>query len=388
MQDLYDRYSKGLRRCVDRVFADGGDTDLADSLRANVSRFAAYKADYVKTTVNNILNDASIPAKDKQAYIDANMNAFSAYQATEETTATSRCRTAKQWKEFNDPQRLRLFPNLRWLPSRSIEKRQSHIQFYDHVWSKGDDFWNHNTPGTEWNCKCDVEETDDPVTNNGNMDPVQVPAGLEGNPAVTREIFTDGASYIKKARKDAVKETVSKCYYKDSGSDMQISVMADRSELADNIHTGRILAKTESVTIRPHFEQEPGHPIKNPEYVIDGEIADAKRILSPTGITAGFLSAKKQGASVVVIDYGNGEWRVKENGTKEPIHYNITKTAKAISDRFSDYENDIIQKCFVVYKGKCIEIDKLLFQMYPGNSKNNRILRQKAIKKYLESLET
>lgn len=195
-----------MRRSVDRVFADSRDSDLADSLRANVSRFAAYKADYVKTTIENILNDASIPAKDKQAYIDANMNAFSAYQATEETTATSRSRTAKQWKEFNDPQRLRLFPNLRWLPSRSIEKRQSHIQFYDHIWSKGDDFWNHNTPGTEWNCKCDVEETDDPVTNNGNMDPVQVPAGLEGNPAVTREIFTDRASYIKKGNKQRVEK--------------------------------------------------------------------------------------------------------------------------------------------------------------------------------------
>ncbi len=195
-----------MRRSVERVFADSRDSDLADSLRANVSRFAAYKADYVKTTIENILNDASIPAKDKQAYIDANMNAFSQYQATEETTTTSRSRTAKQWKEFNDPQRLRLFPNLRWLPSRSIEKRQSHIQFYDHVWSKGDDFWNHNTPGTEWNCKCDVEETDDPVTNNGNMDPVQVPAGLEGNPAITREIFTDGASYIKKGNKQRVEK--------------------------------------------------------------------------------------------------------------------------------------------------------------------------------------
>ena len=196
-----------MRRSVDRVFADSRDSDLADSLRANVSRFAAYKADYVKTTIENILNDASIPAKDKQAYIDANMNAFSAYQATEETTATSRSRTAKQWKEFNDPQRLRLFPNLRWLPSRSIEKRQSHIQFYDHVWSKGDDFWNHNTPGTEWNCKCDVEETDDPVTDKSEIEEyikkIKVPPALEGNPAETGKVFTDDASYISKARQGA-----------------------------------------------------------------------------------------------------------------------------------------------------------------------------------------
>lgn len=339
-----------MRRSVDRVFADSRDSDLADSLRANVSRFAAYKADYVKTTIENILNDASIPAKDKQAYIDANMNAFSQYQATEETTATSRSRTAKQWKEFNDPQRLRLFPNLRWLPSRSIEKRQSHIQFYDHVWSKGDDFWSHNTPGTEWNCKCDVEETDDPVTNNGNMDPVQVPAGLEGNPAVTREIFTDRASYIKKARKDTVKETVSKCYYKDSGSDMQISVMADRSELADNIHTGRILAKTESVTIRPHFEQEPGHPIKNPEYVIDGEIADAKRIEGYKGINTGFTKAIKQGAKIVVIDF--------DKHFVDGRQLVVDKVVGRIMMRKKDFITGVIVMCILVHDGKFTEITK------------------------------
>jgi len=361
------------------VFADSRDSDLADSLRANVSRFAAYKADYVKTTIENILNDASIPTKDKQAYIDANMNAFSQYQATEETTATSRSRTAKQWKEFNDPQRLRLFPNLRWLRTRSVIPREVHLKFHDHVWSKDDDFWKTNTPGTEWNCKCDVEETDDPVTDKSEIEEyikkIKVPPALEGNPAETGKVFTDDASYIKKARKDAVKETVSKCYYKDISSDMQISVMADRSELADNIHTGRILAKTESVTIRPHFEQEPGHPIKNPEYVIDGEIADAKRVLSAEGVHAGFRTAIKQGAKVVIIDFGNGEYKKQQNGKEDKIHYNIKETAKAISNRLSDFKNGIITKCYVVYKGKYIKIEKDLFDTYPNNNKTDRIKR-------------
>lgn len=171
-----------------------------------MSRFAAYKADYVKVTVNNILNDASIPLKQRQEMADAAVAGFDRYSEAECNTATSRCRTAKQWKEFNDPQRLRLFPNLRWLPSRSIEKRQSHIQFYDHVWSKGDDFWNHNTPGTAWNCKCDLEETDDPVTDNSDVKTVPVSKGLEGNPSVTGEIFTDKASYIKKGNKQRVEK--------------------------------------------------------------------------------------------------------------------------------------------------------------------------------------
>lgn len=199
---MYDRYSKGLRRCVDRVYADGGDADLADRFRANVSRFAAYKADYVKTTVNNILNDASIPLKQRQEMADAAVAGFDRYSEAECNTATSRCRTAKQWKEFNDPQRLRLFPNLRWLPSRSAVIRATHEKFYDKVWPKGDDFWNTNMPGQEWNCKCDLEETDDPVTDNSDVKTVPVPKGLEGNPSVTGEIFTDKASYISKAGTD------------------------------------------------------------------------------------------------------------------------------------------------------------------------------------------
>ena len=203
VQELYDRYSKGLRRSVDRVYADGSDADLADRFRANVSRFAAYKADYVRTTVNNILNDASIPLKQRQEMADAAVAGFDRYSEAECNTATSRCRTAKQWKEFNDPQRLRLFPNLRWLPSRSTVIRATHEKFYDKVWPKGDDFWNTNMPGQEWNCKCDLEETDDPATDNSDVKTVPVPKGLEGNPSVTGEIFTDRASYISKARKDA-----------------------------------------------------------------------------------------------------------------------------------------------------------------------------------------
>lgn len=343
-----------MRRSVDRVFADSRDSDLADSLRANVSRFAAYKADYVKTTIENILNDTSIPAKDKQAYIDANMNAFSAYQATEETTATSRSRTAKQWKEFNDPQRLRLFPNLRWLRTRSVIPREVHLKFHDHVWSKDDDFWKTNTPGTEWNCKCDVEETDDPVTDKSEIEEyikkIEVPPALKGNPAVTGQVFTDEASYIAKARKDAVKETVSKCYYKDISSDMQISVMADRSELADNIHTGRILAKTESVTIRPHFEQEPGHPIKNPEYVINGEIADAKRIEGYKGINTGFTKAIKQGAKIVVIDF--------DKHFVDGRQLVVDKVVGRIMMRKKDFITGVIVMCILVHDGKYTEITK------------------------------
>ena len=53
-------------------------------------------------------------------------------------------------------------------------------------------------PGNLWNCKCDWEETDDPVTNDNPTTPVRHD-GLEGNPALTGEVFTDNCAYIKNA---------------------------------------------------------------------------------------------------------------------------------------------------------------------------------------------
>lgn len=108
-----------------------------------------------------------------------------------------RARTAKQFEEFMKPNNMRLFPNLKWLPSRSADPRQSHTAFYNRVWAKDDPFWPTNAPGNEWNCKCDVEETDEPLTDNSAVPETVIPIGLEGNPAQTGEIFTDKTNYIR-----------------------------------------------------------------------------------------------------------------------------------------------------------------------------------------------
>lgn len=125
------------------------------------------------------------------------LRTFNRYQDVERSTATARARTAKQFEEFLQPDNVRLFPNLKWLPSRSANPRQTHTAFYNRVWAKDDPFWNTNAPGTEWNCKCDVEETDEPLTDNSALPQPTVPLGLEGNPARTGEVFTDNASYIR-----------------------------------------------------------------------------------------------------------------------------------------------------------------------------------------------
>lgn len=95
----------------------------------------------------------------------------------------------------SDPIRNELFPNLKWLPSRSADPREEHIAFYGLILPKTHPFWLENQPGQLWNCKCDWEETDEPAAPSApkSIKPAQ---GLEGNPAITGEIFTENAAYI------------------------------------------------------------------------------------------------------------------------------------------------------------------------------------------------
>ncbi len=191
--DLYEAYSQNFRKAVAGVFGDN-PSDLSIQFDANVSRFAAYKAYHATKELAGIEAD-EIDTKGK-----AILNKYNRWQAAEYNTAVARARTARQWEDLQED--TTLYPNLRWLPSRSATPREQHMVFWNRVWAKDDPFWNENTPGSLWNCKCDWEETDDPVTD-GNPVTKVTAKGLEGNPAKTGEIFTDECPYVKKSGKEA-----------------------------------------------------------------------------------------------------------------------------------------------------------------------------------------
>ena len=211
-RDLFQSYSENLRRGVSGVLgADSyGDKylDMRLQFDANTARFAAYKAWHATQQLERQLSDSDGVARspeDFERMSKAVLNTFNRYQAAEYNTAVARARTAKQWTDFSDPDHTFLFPNLRWLPSRSADPREIHMPFYNRVWAKTDTFWNSNQPGNLWNCKCDWEETDDPVTGD-NPEGIKPAKGLEGNPAETGQIFTDQCTYVQKAGRQGGKE--------------------------------------------------------------------------------------------------------------------------------------------------------------------------------------
>ena len=83
-----------------------------------------------------------------------------------------------------------MYLNLKWLPSRSTNPRENTAFFWRLVLPKDHQFWKTNQPGNLWNCKCNGEETDHPTAKEYPKTKI-VEKRLEGNPAITREVFTE-----------------------------------------------------------------------------------------------------------------------------------------------------------------------------------------------------
>ena len=124
-----------------------------------------------------------------------------AWLQTEYDTAVIRAHQAADWKHFLEE--ADVFPNVRWMPTTSITPDPLH----QHYWEKkltlpiNHPFWQEHRPGDRWNCKCSLEQTDDPVNASaldGYTPPLPMP-GLDNNPAKGGKLFSDTHPYYTEA---------------------------------------------------------------------------------------------------------------------------------------------------------------------------------------------
>ncbi|MBQ9597102.1 MAG: hypothetical protein IJR34_02480 [Bacteroidales bacterium] len=130
------------------------------------------------------------------------------------------------------------------------------------------------------------------------------------------------------------------------GERLKICNGADITELEDNIRCAMSILDSipdTYITIRRHVLE---YGVKNPEYIINGLIADRKGIMSEDGIAAAFNKALKQNCRAIVLD-------LDKRMSHRPLQ--TKKIARKIVYR-TDFNPEQISCCYVVYRRKSVRI--------------------------------
>lgn len=191
--------AKGLSESYDPALI----TDrFLHELRTNNAVFSAFKTHRMQNDIATQLIDpvtGQLKSFDRWKLDIQGMTDHYCHQwlQTEYNTAVIRAHQAADWKHFLEE--ADVFPNLRWMPTTSITPDPLH----EHYWTKkltlpiNHPFWQEHRPGDRWNCKCSLQQTDDPVNASaldGWTPPLPQP-GLEGNPGITGQVFSGNHPY-------------------------------------------------------------------------------------------------------------------------------------------------------------------------------------------------
>ena len=241
---LYQYVRRHLDKQVQGVFkAKYGrpDYDLMTTMRKNASRFSAHKAAYF----TEWMRDKS--KEERQAIRRLFLNQLN----TEQNLAARASRAAKQWHTLlKDSDQ---YPNLQYLPSRSVNKRKSHTRYYGMILPIGYSFWNNGLPPNDWNCKCRVRATDKPPTK--ALTPPKPVKGIPGNAGKEKAIFTEQHPFFKNVKN---KNALQKAWMKLERKTIRKWTQANIEGKAFNSSQGNILVNGTGVKkiIRQEHEFE------------------------------------------------------------------------------------------------------------------------------------
>mgnify|MGYP003391031826 CR=1 FL=1 len=360
-RNLFHEFCKIFNRATEQGIrqAKHPDDQFVSALRHNNAVFAAFKTHRLQNDVaRQLLDDNGVLKSFEQWKND--VRSITSHQCnrwlqTEYNTAVLRARQAANWQQFIEEEDV--LPNLKWMPSTSPNPGADHRTFWNTVLPIRHPFWTQHRPGDRWNCKCDLRSTDETPTAvpAGSSDGDNPQPGLDNNPGIDAKIFAESHPYIanaytgaREAVENAVKEMEEWDIDQTYGERLKINKKADKTELEDNIRAAKGLLESFSDMVIKIREHVLVHGVPNPEYEINGLVADRKGIKSPKGISSAFKKAIKQGCKSVVIDL---DMNLKENMLQ------VESMARYIHWRNKDFKSGIIRECYVLYHGKAVKID-------------------------------
>lgn len=195
--------------------------EFINQLRTNNAIWSAFRTHRMQNDIASKLIDENGQLKPFRKWIEDIKGMTNHYVRpwlqTEYSTAVLRAHQAADWKHFEAEQDI--FPNVRWMPTTSPQQDPLHRQYWESKLTLpiNHPFWEKHRPGDRWNCKCTLQQTDDPTNDEVIRDfyPVPQQPGLDNNPGKDGKLFSDSHPYITKAYAGA-KKAVKKRFQKES----------------------------------------------------------------------------------------------------------------------------------------------------------------------------
>lgn len=219
---IFEETLRLFNEATAKGIADAADSsavtdEFMEQLRTNNAVFSAFRTHRMQNDVARQLIDEKGKLKPFDRWmrdIEGMTNHYVRnWLQTEYSTAIIRAHQAADWKYFE--QEADVLPNLRWMPTTSIEQDPLHRQYWEKKLTLpvGHPFWDEHRPGDRWNCKCSLRQTDEPVNDDIIKDfyPIPKQPGLDNNPGKDGKLFADSHPYIAHAypgAKEAVRKKV------------------------------------------------------------------------------------------------------------------------------------------------------------------------------------
>ena len=200
-EHLFREFCRGF----DRAVADGfegvnPDDDFISVLRHSNEVFSAFKVHRAQRDMTARLVDSNGKLKPFEQWLK-DVQPIASHQCrswfqTEYDTAVIRAHQAADWQQFERERDV--LPNLKWMPSTSVNPGADHRPFWGTIRPIDDKFWKEHRPGDRWNCKCSLSSTDEPATPLPDDIPAssQPQPGLTGNPGQDAAVFSDDHPYF------------------------------------------------------------------------------------------------------------------------------------------------------------------------------------------------
>lgn len=252
--ELYEAARDTFERALEEGYpiedVDDADTLFRQALKDAADVFAAFRTHRMQNDIASQLLDENGKLKEFRRFQEDAESVIGTYNnhwlRTEYDTAVLRARYAADWKRFS--RNADILPNLKWMPTTSADPDVFHMEYWriGLTLPKTHPFWKNHHPHDRWGCKCDLEETDDPVTGIIPEVDYKPSPGLENNPGLEPELFSHTHPYYEKAYPGAEKAVEKMIHYTvipTRSGKLRIHDGHGKHERDENIRIGTYLAE-------------------------------------------------------------------------------------------------------------------------------------------------